>query len=79
MTKKNCADDASLDPHEAELITLTLREIRRLLWHLGWGYPPPTPRRVRWWSRWRRRHQAHARRCHYQRRRSVHSKTKLQL
>ncbi len=51
----------------ADLIPLTVPEVRRLLWRLVWPLPPP-PEFVLAWSRWRRRHQAQARRCHYQRR-----------
>jgi hypothetical protein len=42
-------------------------EIRRLVVALAWRLEPD-PARVLAWSRWRRRHQARARRCHYQRR-----------
>lgn len=51
----------------ADLIPLTVPEVRRLLWRLVWWRLPP-PYRVLAWSRWRRRHQALARRCHYKRR-----------
>ena len=51
----------------AELIPLTVPEVRRLLWRLVWRTRAP-PEFVLAWSRWRRRHQAQARRCHYQRR-----------
>ena len=51
----------------AELIPLTVPEVRRLLWRLVWRTLPP-PAFVLAWSRWRRRHQAQARRCHYRRR-----------
>ena len=51
----------------ADLIPLTVPEVRRLLWRLIWRTPPP-PAFVLAWSLWRRRHQARARRCHYQRR-----------
>jgi hypothetical protein len=49
------------------LLPLTVPEVRRLLTYLVW--PPPTDPGFRLsWSRWRRRHQARARRAHYQRR-----------
>jgi hypothetical protein len=49
------------------LISLSARELRHLLARLVW--PPPTdPARVWAWSLRRRRHQAHARRTHQQRR-----------
>ncbi len=51
----------------AELIPLTVPEVRRLRWRLVWRTLPP-PDFVLAWSRWRRRHQAQARRSHYQRR-----------
>ncbi len=51
----------------SELIPLTVPEVRRLLYRLVWqGLPPPEQTLA--WSDWRRRHQAIARRCHYQRR-----------
>jgi hypothetical protein len=46
---------------------LTVPEVRRLLCRLVWNAIPP-PQRSLDWSHWRRRHQAIARRCHYQRR-----------
>jgi hypothetical protein len=49
------------------LLALTVPEVRRLLIRLL-PAPPPDPGRVVAWSRWRRRHQARARRAHYQRR-----------
>ena len=48
----------------AELIPLTVPEVRRLLAHLIWQQPPEITA-VLSWSHWRRRHQARARRCHY--------------
>jgi hypothetical protein len=42
-------------------------EVRRLLVALVWT-TPIQPGLVLAWSRWRRRHQARARRAHYQRR-----------
>jgi hypothetical protein len=48
------------------LLPLTVSEVRRLLDALIWT--PPQPGFVLAWSRWRRRHQARARRAHYQRR-----------
>ena len=49
------------------LIPLTVPEVRRLLYRLIWR-PMPLHKSVLAWSRWRRRHQARARHCHYQRR-----------
>jgi hypothetical protein len=49
------------------LLALTVPEIRRLLVRLL-PTPPPDPGRIMAWSVWRRRHQARARRAHYQRR-----------
>ncbi len=51
----------------AALIALTVPAVRRLLWRLVWRTLPP-PAFVFARSRWRRRHQAQARRCHYRRR-----------
>ena len=58
----------------AELLPLTVPEVRRLLWRLVWP-PPPDIAAALAWSRWRRRHQQRARRCHWQRRTS--SETRL--
>ena len=49
------------------LIPLTVPEVRRLLCRLIWQ-PMPLNKSVLAWSRWRRRHQARARHCHYKRR-----------
>ncbi len=51
----------------AALLPPTVPEVRRLLYRLLWAQPPPVTR-VLWWSQWRRRHQARAKRGHYQRR-----------
>ena len=52
----------------AELIPLTVPEVRRLLCRLLWQRPAHADLTVGW-SRWRRRHQARASRSHYKRRR----------
>jgi hypothetical protein len=52
--------------HDARLILLTRNEIRRLF--TGLHYQPSAPGKQLHWSRWRRRHQATARACHYRRR-----------
>ena len=52
------------------LIPLTVPEVRRLLYRLIWQ-PRSTAKSVLKWSRWRRRHQARARLCHYKRRAAV--------
>lgn len=57
------------------LVALTVAEVRRLLAGLVWQ--PQRPAAAAFtlgWSTWRRRHQATARRTHYQRQR-----TKLRL
>jgi len=54
------------DDDGAELIALTVNEIRRLL--AARNHPARSPGYHDRWSRWRRKHQARARRCHYQRR-----------
>jgi SRSO17 transposase len=53
-------------PPGGQLIPLTRHEIRRLF--TGLRQQPPPPSRQLDWSRWRRRHQATARACHYRRR-----------
>ena len=50
-------------PHDDQLIPLTRNEIRRLF--TGLCQQPPAPAIQLHWSRWRRRHQATARACHY--------------
>jgi hypothetical protein len=50
------------------LVTLSVAELRRLLAHLVWR-PPSRPGVHLAWSVWRRRHQATARRTHYQQQR----------
>jgi hypothetical protein len=47
------------------LIPPTVAEVRRLLYRLLW-LPLQSAQLVIGWSHWRRRHQARARRCHYQ-------------
>ena len=51
----------------ADLLPLTVPEVRRLLWHLV-SRPMPDMAAALAWSRWRRRHQQRARQCHWQRR-----------
>src|SRR5262249_47650873 len=51
----------------AELIPLTVPEVRRLLSGVVWRALAPVEH-VLAWSRWRRHHQAVAKRCHYRRR-----------
>ena len=50
----------------AELIPLTVPEVRRLLWGVVWR-AFPTVEHVLTWSAWRRHHHAVAKRCHYRR------------
>lgn len=50
-----------------ELLPLTVPEVRRLLWQLVWSSLPAVEHVLNW-SNWRRRHQARAKRSHYQRR-----------
>jgi hypothetical protein len=61
-------DDVPLDL-AAELLPLTVPEVRRLLWRLVWPNIPASET-VLAWSRWRRRHQQRARRCHWRQRTS---------
>ncbi len=51
---------------DGQLIALTRNEIRRLF--TGLCQQPAAPARQLHWSRWRRRHQATARACHYRKR-----------
>ena len=53
-------------PRDDQLIPLTRNEIRRLF--TGLSQQLPAPAMQLHWSRWRRRHQATARACHYRRR-----------
>jgi len=50
-----------------ELLPLTVPEVRRLLFALVWQ-PPPSAAHILYWSTWRRRHQAQAKRSHILRR-----------
>jgi SRSO17 transposase len=54
-------------PRDDQLIPLTLNEIRKLFTGLR-QQQPREPRLQLHWSRWRRRHQATARACHYRKR-----------
>jgi SRSO17 transposase len=54
------------DSRDDQLIALTRNEIRRLF--TGLCQQLPAPAMQLHWSRWRRRHQAAARACHYRRR-----------
>jgi hypothetical protein len=54
------------DPHDDQLIPLTRNEICKLL--TGLSRKLAAPAMQLHWSRWRRRHQATARACHYRRR-----------
>jgi hypothetical protein len=51
------------------LVALTVPELRRLLVRLQW-HPVPDLAFTLGWSLWRRRHQATARRFHYQQQRN---------
>jgi len=57
----------------ADLLPITVPELRRLLWGLVWACPAMCEA-VLAWSYWRRRHQLRAQRCHY-RKRQVHGST----
>jgi hypothetical protein len=59
----------------ADLLPLTVPEIRRLLYQLA-IQEPNDPSAVIAWSFWRRRHQQRARRCHWKRRIQI-DKTRL--
>ena len=60
------SQDTSSQPGSDLLIPLTRHEIRRLF--TGLSRQLATPATQLHWSRWRRRHQATARNCHYRRR-----------
>jgi SRSO17 transposase len=60
--------DIHRDERGHELVPLTRNEIRRLF--AGLLHQPMPAHHQLHWSRWRRRHQATARRCHYQRRKA---------
>jgi len=69
-------EGGALTPAQAaDLLPLTVPEVRRLLWALVWR-APPAPAAVVDWSAWRRRHQARARRSHIQRR-QLHLQVRL--
>ncbi len=55
----------------AELLPLTVPEVRRLVWRLVWARQPE-PAAVLSWSDWRRRHQQCAKRCHWHKRTHQH-------
>jgi hypothetical protein len=57
---------AGVHARDDHLIPLSRNEIRRLF--TGLRQQPPAPPLQLHWSRWRRRHQATARACHYRRR-----------
>jgi hypothetical protein len=63
------AGDVHRDETGHELIPLTRNEIRRLF--TGLLHRPRPAREQLHWSCWRRRHQATARNCHYQRRQAL--------
>jgi len=69
------ADERDRRPTPAGLIPLSLNELRRLFDALTIG-AAATTEHILEWSIWRRRHQATARECHYQRR-SQHLKRDL--
>jgi SRSO17 transposase len=60
------AQPGGSNPRDDPLIPLTRHEIRRLL--TGLSRQLAAPAMQLHWSRWRRRHQATARKCHYRRR-----------
>ena len=65
------AQPGGSQPRDDQLIPLTCHEIRRLF--TGLCQQPPAPATQLHWSRWRRRHQAIARACHYRRRAQTRS------
>ena len=65
------AQPGGSQPRDGQMIPLTCHEIRRLF--TGLSPQPPPPATQLHWSRWRRRHQATARACHYRRRAQTRS------
>jgi SRSO17 transposase len=64
--KAEAEAEAQADDDSDKLAPLSVNEIRRL--HAALTCPALAPDHTFAWSRWRRRHQARARRCHYRRR-----------
>lgn len=62
------AEEGALEGTPEDLLPLTLPEVRRLLYSLLLAKLPGEEMAL-FWSRWRRRHQLRAKRCHYRRRR----------
>src|SRR5262245_11517668 len=60
----------------AQLLPLAVPEVRHLIWWLVWR-KVPTPEQIVRWSRWRRTHQAHAKRAHYKRTTAQHEQLQL--
>lgn len=60
------AAENARQPASEDLIPLTLAEVQRLMTRLT-STGPLAPGHCHRWSHWRRRHQARARACHYQR------------
>jgi len=71
LTVLAAAQPGGSQPRDDQLIPLTCHEIRRLF--TGLCQQPPAPATQLHWSRWRRRHQATARACHYRRRAQTRS------
>jgi SRSO17 transposase len=69
--REGAAERSSTARAGLELVPLTVPEVRRLLWGLVLARTVP-PERALGWSRWRRGHQARAKRCHYRRRSTLH-------
>lgn len=69
--REGAAERSSAARAGLELVPLTVPEVRRLLWGLVLARTVP-PERALGWSRWRRGHQARAKRCHYRRRSTLH-------
>ncbi|HEY7491843.1 MAG TPA: hypothetical protein VIH59_12140 [Candidatus Tectomicrobia bacterium] len=69
LNRPHKKSEASAGPLTAAkaLLPLTVPEVWRLLWWLVWGRMPPPEQVLPWW-RWRRQHQAVAKRCYYKRR-----------
>jgi hypothetical protein len=67
LTQEEGGEERGMVSVAAELLPLTVPEVRRLLFALLWQ-ALPAPDAVLHWSAWRRRHQAQAKRAHIRRR-----------
>lgn len=62
----------TVESSREELLPLTVPEVRHLIWEIVWR-EPPSWLSVWKWSKWRRKHQAGAKRSHYKRRLALYA------